>query len=130
MEPTLEDRIRERAYFLSQSGGGAGDGAHFWLIAGREVLAAMESATASPLAEAIQSVQTENQTAVLQATETAQQPAAKPKKTAHKARAAAKGSTKSAKAASPAAAAESPTAKSAITPTKSATKTRARAAAR
>lgn len=90
----------------------------------------MESALASPLAEAIQSVETENQTAVLQATETAQQPAAEPKKTGHKVQAAAKGSTKSAKAASPAAAAESPAAKSAITPTKSATKTRARAAAR
>ena len=128
MEPTLEDRIRERASFLSQSGGGAGDGTHFWLIAEREVLAAMESALASPLAEAIQSVETENQTAVLQATETAQQPAAdQPKRAAHKPRAAAKDSTKSAKA-SPAAAAESPAAKSAITPTKPATKTRARAA--
>ena len=128
MKPTLEDRIRERAYFLSQSGGGAGDGAHFWLIAEREVLAAMESAAASPLAEAIQSVETENQPDVLQATETAQQREAEPKNTAHKAQVAAKGSTKSAMAASPAAAAESPAAKSAITPTKSATKTRARAA--
>ena len=112
MEPTLEDRIRERAYFLSQSGGGAGDGAHFWLIAEREVLAAMESALASPLAEAIQSVETENQTAVLQATETAQQPATEPKKTAHKARPPPRARRRSA--ASPAAAAESPAAKSAI----------------
>jgi hypothetical protein len=128
MEPTLEDRIRERAYFLSQSGGGAGDGAHFWLIAEREVLAAMESALASPLAEAIQSVETENQPDVLQATETAQQREAESKNTAHKAQIAAKGSTKSAMAASPAAAVESPAAKPAITPTKSATKTRARAA--
>ena len=48
MKLTLEDRIREHAY--SQSGGGAGDGSHFWLIAEREVLAAMESALASPLA--------------------------------------------------------------------------------
>jgi hypothetical protein len=89
MKLTLEDRIREHAYFSSQSGGGAGDGSHFWLIAEREVLAAMESALASPLAEAIQSVETENQTAVLQATETAQRPAAEPKKIAHKAQAAA-----------------------------------------
>ena len=89
MKLTLEDRIREHAYFSSQSGGGAGDGSHFWLIAEREVLAAMESALASPLAEAIQSMETENQTAVLQATETAQRPAAEPKKIAHKAQAAA-----------------------------------------
>ena len=49
MATTLEDRIRERAYFLSQSGGGADDGTHFWLIAEREVLAevAMESAATS-----------------------------------------------------------------------------------
>ena len=39
MELTLEHRIRERAYFLSLAGGGAGDGVNFWLIAEREVLA-------------------------------------------------------------------------------------------
>ena len=128
MKLTLEDRIREHAYFLSQSGGGAGDGSHFWLIAEREVLAAMESALASPLAEAIQSVETENQTAVLQATETAQQPATELKETARKPRAAAKGS---AKISAPPAVTESSAVKSAIvTPFKSATRTRTRAAVR
>ena len=55
MELTFEDRIRERAYFLSLSGGGAGDDTHFWLIAEREVRAevAMESAAASQLTETI-----------------------------------------------------------------------------
>ena len=126
MEPTLEDRIRERAYFLSLSGGGAGDGAHFWLIAEREVLAAMESAAASPLAEAIRSVEAVKPTAVLHATRTAQRPAVELKKTTRKPPAAAKGSAKtSAKATPPAA--ESPTVKPAI---RSATKTRARAATR
>ena len=33
MKLTLEDRIRQRAYFLSLSGGGAGDETHFWLVA-------------------------------------------------------------------------------------------------
>ena len=97
MELTLEHRIRERAYFLSLAAGGAGDGVNFWLIAEREVLAevAMESA-AEP-------------TAVLQATETARQPAAEqPKQTAHKPLAVAKGWAKtSAKAIAPAVA-ESP----------------------
>ena len=131
MKLTLEDRIREHAYFSSQSGGGAGDGSHFWLIAEREVLAAMESAAASPLAEAIQSVETDNQTAVLQATETGQQAAAEPKKTARKPRAAAKGSEKTSAKAAPPAVAENPAVKSAIvTPSKTATKTRARAATR
>jgi Protein of unknown function (DUF2934) len=37
MKLTLEDRIRERAYFLALSGGGAGDATHFWLIAEQEV---------------------------------------------------------------------------------------------
>ena len=71
MKLTLEDRIRQRAYFLSLSGGGAGDETHFWLIAEREVLAGigMESAAASP--EAIQSVQAAKPTAVVQAIETA-----------------------------------------------------------
>ncbi|MEZ5889036.1 MAG: DUF2934 domain-containing protein [Xanthobacteraceae bacterium] len=47
MQLTLEDRIRDRAYFISQAHGGAGDDTHFWLMAEREVLAeiAAESAT-------------------------------------------------------------------------------------
>ena len=64
MNLTLEDRIRERAYFqwLNNAEAGewlnnaeAGDARpHFWLIAEREVLAevAMESATAFQFAEA------------------------------------------------------------------------------
>lgn len=57
MEQALQDRIRQHAYFLWISGGGAGDETHFWLIAEREVLAevAMESAAAFQLAEATQS---------------------------------------------------------------------------
>ena len=57
MELTLKDRIRQRAYFLSLSGGGAGDETHFWLLAEQEVLAevVMESAAASQVVEAIQS---------------------------------------------------------------------------
>ena len=48
MRLTLEDRIRQHAYFLWLSGGGAGDETHFWLLAEREVLTevAMNSATA------------------------------------------------------------------------------------
>jgi len=50
MNLSLEDRIRQRAYFLSMSG--AGDETTFWLIAEREVMAEvmMESAPASPKA--------------------------------------------------------------------------------
>ena len=33
MQLTLEDRIRERAYFISQASGGAGDDRQFWLMA-------------------------------------------------------------------------------------------------
>jgi hypothetical protein len=97
MELTLEHRIRERAYFLSLGGGGACDGVHFWLIAEREVMAevAMESVAASQLAEATQSAETGKPKAVLQATETARQPAAEvPKKTAHKPVAVARDSAK------------------------------------
>ena len=43
MDASLEERIRTRAYFLSQGGGGVDDGAHFWLIAEREVLAEVAS---------------------------------------------------------------------------------------
>lgn len=110
MELTLEHRIRERAYFLSLAGGGAGDGVNFWLIAEREVLAevAMESAATSQLAEATQSAETAKPTAVLQATETARHAVEQPKKTAHKPLAVAKGWAKtSAKAIAPAVA-ESP----------------------
>jgi hypothetical protein len=53
MERTLDDRIRERAYYLTINSGGAGDETHFWLIAEREILA--EQATdveAAPIAHA------------------------------------------------------------------------------
>ena len=92
MNPRLEERIRQRAYFLSLNGGGSSDETDFWLGAEREVMAevVMESAVASPLTEA-QSVKTENQTAVLNAIEAA--PAAEEqKKTADKPPAAANGS--------------------------------------
>jgi hypothetical protein len=95
MDMTLHDRIRERAYFLSLGSGGAGDGAHFWLTAEREVLneIAMESGATSQLAETIQPLESVEPTAVLQ------QPAAEqPKKTAHKPPAAANGSALEAKA--------------------------------
>jgi hypothetical protein len=39
MNPTLEDRIRERAYFLWLESGSAGDDIYYWLIAEREVMA-------------------------------------------------------------------------------------------
>lgn len=46
MNLNLEDRIRERAYFLWLDASEAGDATYFWLIAEREVLAqvAMEAA--------------------------------------------------------------------------------------
>ncbi len=46
MNLNLEDRIRERAYFLWLDASEAGDATYFWLIAEREVLAqvAMEVA--------------------------------------------------------------------------------------
>jgi len=46
MPVSVEDRIRDRAHFLSQGGGGVFRGGHFWLIAEREVRleVAMESA--------------------------------------------------------------------------------------
>jgi hypothetical protein len=47
MDSNLEDRIRTRAYFLSQGGGGVDDGTHFWLIAEREVLAEVASSGAA-----------------------------------------------------------------------------------
>ena len=54
MEQALQDRIRQHAYFLWISGGGAGDETHYWLLAEREVLAevAMKSAAAFQPAEA------------------------------------------------------------------------------
>lgn len=53
MPVSLEDRIRDRAHFLSQGGGGAFQGGHFWLIAEREVLieVAMKSAATIQLWE-------------------------------------------------------------------------------
>jgi hypothetical protein len=53
MAVSLEGRIRDRAHFLSQGGGGAFQGGHFWLIAEREVLieVAMESAASIRLWE-------------------------------------------------------------------------------
>ena len=67
MQLALEDRIRQRAYFLSLSGGGSGDQTHFWLVAEREVLTEVprESVVASP--EAIQSMHAVKPTAVAQA---------------------------------------------------------------
>lgn len=47
MAKALEDRIRERAYYLSINHGGAGDNNHFWLMAEREVLAEITGATVS-----------------------------------------------------------------------------------
>jgi len=47
MDASLEERIRTRAYFLSQGGGGVDDGTHFWLIAEREVLAEVASSAAA-----------------------------------------------------------------------------------
>jgi len=63
MNLSLEDRIRQRAYFLSLSG--AGDETHFWLIAEREVMAevVIESAPASP--KAIASMQAATPSAVV-----------------------------------------------------------------
>jgi len=93
MNLDLEGRIRQRAYFLSLSGGGSGDETDFWLGAEREVMAevGMESAVATPLTEAIQSVKTENHTAVLNGIEAV--PAAEQqKKIAEKPLAAANGS--------------------------------------
>ena len=47
MNSNLEDRIRERAYFLWLDASKAGDANYFWLTAEREVLAqvAIEAAT-------------------------------------------------------------------------------------
>ena len=89
MAVSLEDRIRERASFLSQGGGGVDDGAHFWLIAEREVLAevAMESA-ATQLWEAMPLGGTASPTPMLKAAEE------QPKKIARKSRATAKRSAK------------------------------------
>jgi hypothetical protein len=126
MAASLEDRIRERAYFLSQGGGGVDDGAHFWLIAERDVLAevAMESA-ATQLWEAMPLGGTASPTPMLKAAEE------QPKKIARKPRATAKRSAKaSAKAIYPAAASESPAVEPAlVTPFKSPSKRRARTAA-
>jgi hypothetical protein len=47
MDASLEDRIRTRAYFLSQGGGGVDHGTHFWLAAERELLAEVASSAAA-----------------------------------------------------------------------------------
>ena len=127
MATTLEDRIRERAYFLSQGGGGADDGTHFWLIAEREVLAevAMESAANSQPSEAVQLAEAANPIPVLQATKPAREPEAKqPKKAARKPRAAKSSVKTSAKATALSTAAESPAGNSATTPIKPGSDTR------
>ena len=52
MEQALQNRIRERAYFLWLSDGEAGDEMHFWLIAEREVLADVATNSAAPFQSA------------------------------------------------------------------------------
>jgi hypothetical protein len=42
MESTMEDRIRQRAYFLWLDNDRTGDATSFWLAAEREVLAEIE----------------------------------------------------------------------------------------
>jgi hypothetical protein len=42
MESTMEDRIRQRAYFLWLDNDRTGDATYFWLAAEREVLAEIE----------------------------------------------------------------------------------------
>ncbi|MGZ8322732.1 MAG: DUF2934 domain-containing protein [Rhodoplanes sp.] len=141
MQLTLEERIRDRAYFLSESAGGGGDDTHFWLIAEREVLAeiATESATAVQVAEAIHMEAAEP---VLQATETTQAAPSQPNKPARKTRPAGKTSAKSSAKSAPAAAESRTVQSGVVTPIKSATnapvkpaitpanKARARASAR
>ena len=129
MATTLEDRIRERAYFLSQRGGRADDGTHFWLIAEREVLAevAMESAANSQPSEAVQLAETASPIPVLQATKPAREPEAKqPKKAARKPRTATRSVKTSPKATAPSTAAESPAGNPATTPFKPGADMRAR----
>ena len=141
MQLTLEERIRDRAYFLSESAGGGGDDTHFWLIAEREVLAeiATESATAVQVAEAIHMEAAEP---VRQATETTQAAPSQPNKPARKTRPAGKTSVKSSAKSAPAAAESRTVQSGVVTPIKSATnapvkpaitpanKARARASAR
>jgi hypothetical protein len=126
---TLEARIRERAYFLSQSGGGADDGTHFWLIAEREVLAevAMESAANSQPSETVQLAQAAKPIPVLHAATPVRHPEAKqPKKAARKPRTATQSVKTSAKATALSTAAESPAGNSATTPIKPGADMRAR----
>ena len=54
MELSLEDRIRQRAYFLWLDDGGSGNDIYFWLIAEGQVLAevAGEAETARQIAAA------------------------------------------------------------------------------
>ena len=111
MATTLEDRIRERAYFLSQRGSQTDDGTYFWLIAEREVLAevAMECAANSQPSEAVQLAEAASPIPVLQATKPAPEPEAKqPKNAARKPRTATRSVKTSAKATALSTAAESP----------------------
>lgn len=54
MEMTLEDRIRQRAYYMWLDGGGGLDSTSYWLTAEREVLAdtEREAAAVSPRMDA------------------------------------------------------------------------------
>ncbi|MGA8155880.1 MAG: DUF2934 domain-containing protein [Rhodoplanes sp.] len=63
----MEDRIRERAYFLWLDASKAGDATYFWLIAEREVLAqvAMEAA-AKPTPEPAERQSTRRVNALVQ----------------------------------------------------------------
>lgn len=67
MKLNLEDRIRERAYFLWLDASEAGDATYFWLIAEREVLAqaAMEAA-ARPIPESAERPSTRRVNALVQ----------------------------------------------------------------
>lgn len=129
MATTLEDRIRERAYFLSQRGSQTDDGTYFWLIAEREVLAevAMECAANSQPSEAVQLAEAASPIPVLQATKPAPEPEAKqPKNAARKPRTATRSVKTSAKATALSTVAESPAGNPTTTPIKPGADTRAR----
>ena len=75
MESTMEDRIREQAYFLWLANNCTGDATCFWLAAEREVLAevekeaaeAVEDAQASPLSATHRSARRVNALVLLEA---------------------------------------------------------------
>jgi hypothetical protein len=140
-QQTLQDRIRERAYYLSMHRPGEGDTHHFWLAAEREVLAeiAAETLDASTPETAPVAETTEPVLPVTVAETVKPIQAAQPKKAAGgKLRAAAKAPAKaSAKAAPPAAPAKAatitpirPASKAPAKPAISASKARARAGGR